>query len=166
LTFGLQSPAGDASELDSTGTVVVWYSQPAAEWTEALPIGNGRLGGMIFGNPTTERLHLNEESLWGGSKIPNNNPGALSHLSEIRDPIIHGDISKMLLQSRNGVIGLLRAIPAEWASGSIEGLQARGRFEASIESKNRELQAARIRSVGGESSFGRILESRSPSTAR
>ncbi len=46
----------------------LWYTSPAEEWLEALPIGNGRLGAMVFGNPETEHLQLNEESLWGGSK--------------------------------------------------------------------------------------------------
>jgi alpha-L-fucosidase 2 len=67
---------------------VMWYDAPAKEWTDALPVGNGRLGGMLFGNPVTERLQVNEESLWGGIKIPNNNPEALSHLPEIRKLIL------------------------------------------------------------------------------
>jgi alpha-L-fucosidase 2 len=56
---------------DSTNPLVLWYNKPAAEWVEALPIGNGRLGGMVFGNTSVERLQLNEESLWGGSKTAN-----------------------------------------------------------------------------------------------
>ncbi|MEX2428802.1 MAG: glycoside hydrolase N-terminal domain-containing protein [Bacteroidales bacterium] len=40
----------------------LWYNQPAKEWTEALPVGNGRLGAMVFGNPDTERIQFNEES--------------------------------------------------------------------------------------------------------
>src|SRR6476469_9911790 len=44
----------------------LWYKQPAAAWTEALPIGNGRLGAMIFGNVKNELIQLNESSLWSG----------------------------------------------------------------------------------------------------
>jgi alpha-L-fucosidase 2 len=106
LTFSLKSPASDGSRFDSSGIVVLWYSKPAAEWTEALPVGNGRLGGMVFGNPSTERLQLNEESLWGGSKIPNNNPGALSHLSEIRRLIIDGNILKAFDLSEKYIAGI------------------------------------------------------------
>ena len=58
---------------------VLWYDTPADEWTGALPVGNGRLGGMLFGNPSVERLQVNEESLWGGINVPNNNPGALEN---------------------------------------------------------------------------------------
>ncbi len=71
---------------------VLWYDRPAAEWTEALPVGNGRLGGMLFGNPVEERLQVNEESLWGGTNVPNNNPGALENLPHIRKLILEGKI--------------------------------------------------------------------------
>jgi alpha-L-fucosidase 2 len=56
------------TELPTTEnpTCVIWYDKPAVEWTEALPIGNGRLGGMLFGSVPCERIVLNEESLWGG----------------------------------------------------------------------------------------------------
>jgi alpha-L-fucosidase 2 len=74
------------------GEYVLWYSSPAKQWTEALPVGNGRLGGMLFGNPAVERLQVNEESLWGGINVPNNNPGALEHLPQIRKLILDGRI--------------------------------------------------------------------------
>ena len=67
--------------------LLLWYDQPAQSWNEALPIGNGRLGAMIFGNPQKERIQLNEESLWAGSPLNNNNPEALKNLPEIRRPI-------------------------------------------------------------------------------
>ena len=44
----------------------LWYDRPAQVWTEALPLGNGRLGAMVFGNPAVEQLQLNEETLWAG----------------------------------------------------------------------------------------------------
>ena len=65
-------------------TVKLWYKQPANEWVEALPVGNGRLGAMVFGQPYTERIQLNEESLWAGQLINNNNPDALRSLDELR----------------------------------------------------------------------------------
>jgi alpha-L-fucosidase 2 len=43
---------------------VLWYKHPAQNWEEALPLGNGRLGAMVFGNPVTERIQLNDDSLW------------------------------------------------------------------------------------------------------
>lgn len=71
---------------------ILWYDVPAEEWTDALPVGNGRIGGMLFGDPKTERLQVNEESLWGGSHISNDNPGALEHLAAIRRLILDGKI--------------------------------------------------------------------------
>ncbi|MGW8315870.1 MAG: glycoside hydrolase N-terminal domain-containing protein, partial [Bacteroidales bacterium] len=49
---------------DEPPETVLWYDEPAAEWTEALPVGNGRLGAMVFGDPVHERIQLNEESVW------------------------------------------------------------------------------------------------------
>ena len=49
----------------------LWYNKPATDWNEALPLGNGRLGAMVFGVPSVEHLQLNEETIWAGS--PNNN---------------------------------------------------------------------------------------------
>lgn len=58
-----------AQEFDDK--MKLWYDRPASNWNEALPLGNGRLGAMVFGTPAMERLQLNEETLWAGS--PNNN---------------------------------------------------------------------------------------------
>lgn len=48
------------------GNLKLWYSRPAAEWTEALPLGNSRLGVMMYGGTEHEELQLNEETVWGG----------------------------------------------------------------------------------------------------
>jgi alpha-L-fucosidase 2 len=69
----------------------LWYRQPAKDWNEALPVGNGRIGGMVFGNPAAERIQLNEESLWAGCPVNNNNPQALKHLPEIRQALFKGE---------------------------------------------------------------------------
>ncbi|WP_312696552.1 glycoside hydrolase family 95 protein [Sphingobacterium mizutaii] len=76
----------------------LWYQQPAAKWTEALPLGNGRLGAMIHGRYDHELFQMNEESLWAGSQINNNNPESASHLKEIQDAIFQNqfDLAKEL----------------------------------------------------------------------
>lgn len=89
-----------------TSSNILWYKQPAKEWNEALPIGNGRLGGMVFGNPSVERLQLNEESLWGGSKFSNNNPGALQHLDTIRRLILADKIPEAFALSEKYIAGI------------------------------------------------------------
>lgn len=65
----------------------LWYNEPASNWNEALPIGNGRLAAMVFGTPSTERIELNEETVWAGG--PNNNvaPDALPILQQTRSLI-------------------------------------------------------------------------------
>ena len=65
----------------------LWYAQPAQEWNEALPIGSGRLGAMIFGRPAEERLQLNEDSVWYGGPRDRNNPDALAYLPAVRQLI-------------------------------------------------------------------------------
>lgn len=68
----------------------LWYDQPAHVWTEALPLGNGRLGAMLYGNPAAEQLQLNEETIWAGR--PNNNPSpeAREWLPKIRELVLAG----------------------------------------------------------------------------
>ena len=67
----------------------LWYNQPASTWEEALPIGNGRLGAMIFGHPFQECIQVNEESLWSGAPINSNNPKAIQNLDKIRELILN-----------------------------------------------------------------------------
>jgi alpha-L-fucosidase 2 len=62
----------------------LWYNKPAKNWNEALPIGNGRLGAMIFGNPVQGKLQLNEETVWAGSPNNNVNPEAHKIIPELR----------------------------------------------------------------------------------
>jgi alpha-L-fucosidase 2 len=65
----------------------LWYRRPAHEWTEALPVGNGRLGAMVFGGTTRERLQLNDDTLWNGGPYDPVNPSAKASLSQVRDLI-------------------------------------------------------------------------------
>lgn len=64
--------------------LLLWYPQPAEAWTEALPVGNGRLGAMVFGKTGTERIQFNEDTLWTGIPRDYTHPGAKDHLPEIR----------------------------------------------------------------------------------
>ncbi len=81
--------AQDSSRLQ------LWYKQPAANWNEALPVGNGRLGAMVFGNPYQERLQLNEESLWAGAKT-DANADAVSSLPQIRKYLLADSIQEAM----------------------------------------------------------------------
>ncbi|MNM16674.1 hypothetical protein D3C81_269250 [compost metagenome] len=68
----------------------LWYCSPASEWNEALPIGNGRLGAMIFGGVREEKLQLNEDSVWYGGPRDRNNGDALANLPKLRELIMEG----------------------------------------------------------------------------
>lgn len=69
----------------------LWYNQPSGNvWENALPVGNGRLGGMVYGNVVNERIQLNEHTLWSGGPNRNDNPDALAALPEIRKLIFDG----------------------------------------------------------------------------
>ena len=68
----------------------LWYRQPANEWVEALPIGNGRLGAMVFGCVEDERIQLNEDTLWDGHKFNRNNPEAFNALPTVRQLLFEG----------------------------------------------------------------------------
>ena len=82
--------AGSEVEL-AASPLRLWYDQPAAEWIEALPVGNGRLGAMVFGGITLERLQLNEDTLWAGGPYNPANPAAKSVLPEIRRLLAAGE---------------------------------------------------------------------------
>lgn len=74
----------------SGGEAVAWYRQPAQVWHEALPVGNGRIGAMVFGGVETERLQLNEQTIWSGSESHYDRVGAYKHLPEVRRLLFAG----------------------------------------------------------------------------
>lgn len=71
---------------------VLWYNKPAADWNEALPIGNGRIGGMVFGNIGCEQIQVNEDTIWYGGPMDRNNPSAKENLPIIQSLIKQGKI--------------------------------------------------------------------------
>ncbi len=87
--LGLATPAWGAESA-----LRLWYREPALKWTEALPVGNGRLGAMVFGGLTIEHLQLNEATLWSGAPRDWNNPGAKEVLPLVRAAIFARDYVK------------------------------------------------------------------------
>ncbi len=89
---GPATPAApEAARTEPGAPLLLWYSHPATNWErQALPIGNGRLGAMIFGDPARERIQLNEDTLWSGGPRDCNNPEALPHLAEVRRLLFEG----------------------------------------------------------------------------
>ena len=81
-------------QTETSDALKLWYKQPAAEWTEALPIGNGRLGAMVYGGTQLEQLQINEDTLWNGRPHDYSNPEAYSHLSTVRQLLEDGEYDK------------------------------------------------------------------------
>jgi|GEM_PF-2030679 len=72
------------------GPLSLWYRQPAKQWVEALAVGNGRLGAMVFGGIAQERIQLNEDTLWAGGPYDPANPDAIEALPKVRELIFAG----------------------------------------------------------------------------
>ncbi|MBN2103519.1 glycoside hydrolase family 95 protein [bacterium] len=91
----------------SSTLLKLWYQEPAGQWVEALPVGNGRLGAMVFGNPSEEKIQLNENTIWAGQPHRNDNPDAREALPKVRQLIFDGrygeaqDLANKKFISRN-----------------------------------------------------------------
>ena len=82
------------SSFANDQSLTLTYDKPATVWTEALPIGNGRFGAMVFGNPGDELIQLNEATLWSGGPVAKNvNPNAYEFLAPAREALRNGDYS-------------------------------------------------------------------------
>ena len=76
---------------NNDGTNVLWYRQEAQNWNEALPLGNGRLGAMVFGGAREEKICLNEDTLWSGLPAFYQRPGAAEAFARAREAALAGD---------------------------------------------------------------------------
>ena len=79
---------------DNSFSLKLWYTKPAENWNEALPIGNGRLGAMVFGGIKQEILQLNEETVWAGSPHNNVNPECREYIPVVRDLVLKGEYAR------------------------------------------------------------------------
>ena len=116
---------------------LLWYRQGAARWEEALPLGNGRLGAMVFGGVAQERLQLNEDTLWAGAPYTPDNPDALAALPRARALLAQGKyaeatalanadmMAKPVRQMSYGTLGDLLL--------TMDGAQAPAEYERSLD---------------------------------
>lgn len=84
----------------------LWYQQPAAKWTDALPLGNGRLGAMVFGGVAQERIQFNEATLWTGRPRAYARPGAAQYLPQIRQLLAAGKQAEAEALAEQHFLGL------------------------------------------------------------
>ncbi|MCL7960457.1 MAG: glycoside hydrolase family 95 protein, partial [marine benthic group bacterium] len=92
--FALLLPAVPTYAQEPAAPIELWYDEPAESWNHALPVGNGRLGGMVFGGTVRERIQLNEETLWAGGPYDPVVPGAHEALPQIRAYLFAGDFER------------------------------------------------------------------------
>lgn len=102
------------------GQDVLWYRQPARVWFEALPAGNGRLGAMVFGGAATERLQLNEDSIWAGEKRDRINPLARQALPEVRRLLSSGKLREAESLADKALIATPRRMPPYQPLGDLQ----------------------------------------------
>lgn len=96
----------------------LWYKQPAVKWTEALPIGNGRIGAMLFGGVDNDRIQFNEETLWSGEPRSYSRPGAYKYLDSIRHLLFSGKQKEAEALAEKEFMGLksFEAEKTKWIS--------------------------------------------------
>ncbi|QIK73190.1 glycoside hydrolase family 95 protein [Propioniciclava coleopterorum] len=99
--------------------LTLWYPRPAATWNEALPVGNGRLGAMVFGRVGQERIQLNEETLWAGGPFTADNPGAGAALPRVRALVEEGRIAEAHALADAEVIAVPTRVPAYGTLGDL-----------------------------------------------
>jgi alpha-L-fucosidase 2 len=91
LALVIAGPArAQQSGAEASRDLTLWYTRPAPQWDHAMPLGNGRLGAMVFGTVGRERIQLNENMLWMGGPRERDNPEALTHLAEVRRLLFAG----------------------------------------------------------------------------
>lgn len=105
-------------------TLSLWYDRPAKVWEEALPLGNGRIGAMVFGNPLNERYQLNENTLWSGAPRNGNNPRAVDALPAVRKAVDEGDYLRAAQLWRENAQGYYSARYQPMADLLIDMLEA------------------------------------------
>jgi alpha-L-fucosidase 2 len=116
---GVETPARVPGQPGERATLRLWYRRPAAVWNEALPVGNGRLGAMVFGGVADERLQLNEDSVWAGEKRDRINPAASAALPEIRRLLAAGRPVEAEALADAALIAVPRRLPPYQTLGEL-----------------------------------------------
>jgi alpha-L-fucosidase 2 len=104
-----------AAQTQETGPLTLWYRKPAANWErEALPVGNGNLGAMVFGGVPKERIQLNEHSLWSGHREDIDSPQTLEYLPKVRQLFFEGKYAEANQMAARSMIVRARTAPASY----------------------------------------------------
>ncbi len=141
----------------------LWYRQPAVKWEEALPIGNGRLGAMVFGGVSEERLQLNEDTIWAGEKRDRNNPNGAQAIVEVRRLLLAGKVKEAEELADKNIISTPRRLPSYQPFGDLK-LRFLGQENASEYRRELDLDSgiARVTYKIGTTQFTREVFASAP----
>src|SRR6266545_2133417 len=136
----------------------LWYTQPAANWNEALPIGNGRLGAMVFGGVAEEHLQLNEDTVWAGEKRDRMNPAGPAAVKEVRRLLAEGKAAEAEALADKAIIATPRRMPPYQPLGDLTiqfaGTDARTSYERQLDLSD---AIARVKYTVGTTTFTREI---------
>ena len=116
--FALLACAGLCRAQDDNA-LRLWYRQPAQQWVQALPVGNGRLAAMVFGDVRKEHLQLNEDTVWSGDKHDRSNPEAAKSVPEIRRLLMEGHPAEAQALADKTMISIPKALPVYQTLGDL-----------------------------------------------
>lgn len=111
--------AAAPQQQDDDTPYKLFFNQPATKWPDSLPVGNGRLGACVFGNPSTERIQLNEESIWDGEPRDRNNPKAGAAVPKIRELLFAGKIAEAEALATSDMLAIPRRLPCYQTLGDL-----------------------------------------------
>src|SRR5262245_53217947 len=119
VALAASDKSAPAEAKTSDRSNLIWYRQPAETWNEALPLGNGRLGGMVFGGVQSERLQLNEDTVWAGEKRDRNNPEGARGIAEVRRLLLSGKVKEAEALAEKSILSIPRRLPPYQTLGDL-----------------------------------------------
>jgi alpha-L-fucosidase 2 len=111
--------AQESSNADEATPYKLFFGQPASTWPDSLPVGNGRLGACVFGDPSKERIQLNEESIWDGEVRDRNNPAAGAAVPRMREMLFAGQIREAEALALTDFLAIPRRLPCYQTLGDL-----------------------------------------------
>jgi alpha-L-fucosidase 2 len=138
------------------GEMRLWYRQPAANWNEALPVGNGRLAAMVFGGVESERIQVNEETVWAGERRDRTNPDGARALPEVRRLLFAGKVREAEELAEKSIIAVPKRMPPYQPLGDLLlALGGEGKAEEYVRELDIDSGVARVNYRQGGARFTR-----------
>jgi alpha-L-fucosidase 2 len=163
LALGTARAMGAPSAASDSLGPVLFSEQPAKEWVEALPIGNGRLGGTVIGGAPAERIQLNEDTFWSGGPYESISPEALQYLPQVRQLIRDGRYKEAQDLADAKLMGRARHLQAYQPLGDLRLVFERHDSPAEYRRElNLDRAIVRVRYRIGETTFTREVFSSAP----